>query len=110
MSNTRTTGLVPTPAEPASSGILSVISWIFGLAALSAGLINCFYGNDSYFGIFIVLLSISFFPPVIHLVHKYLGIRVPSPIMFLLALFIIWVTLGVGELFYKIDLMLGNIC
>jgi len=104
MSSIRSTGINPVPSGKTEL-IATTISWIFGVAALAAGLVNCFFGNDPYFGIFIIGLSLVFFPPVANLVHKFLGFTLPGPLKFLLALFIIWVLLGVGELFSKIDIM-----
>lgn len=84
-----------------------VISWMFGLAALAIGFVNTFWGNDPGFGIFIILLSFTYFLPVNVLLRKMVGFSIPKIgiIKILLALFILWASLGVGELFDKIELM-----
>lgn len=86
----------------------AIISWIFGLLALSIGIVNSFWGNDPFFGVFIILASFAFFPPVTALVKKWIGISLPWWGKILLALFILWASLGVGELFSKVDLMLAD--
>lgn len=83
----------------------NIISWLFGIAFLLVGLINTFWGNDTGFGVFIVLLSFFYFPPVNTLVRKSMGVKIPVVAKIVLGLFIIWAALGVGELFNKIELM-----
>jgi hypothetical protein len=88
------------------SNVLNLISWLFGIVFLAIGLINTFWGNDPGFGIFIVLLSFVYFPPVTALIQEKLGFSTPGIAKIILGIFIIWAALGVGELFDKIDLML----
>lgn len=83
-----------------------VISWMFGLIVLAIGLVNIFWGNDPFFGVFIALLAFVYFPPVNSLLKKITGIRIHFILKILLGLFIFWAALGVGELFDKIDMML----
>lgn len=89
---------------------LSFISWIFGMIFLAIGIVNTFWGNDPGFGIFIILLSLIYFLPVNDRLRKMTGFTVPGMgmriIKVLLGLFILWASLGVGELFDKIDLMM----
>lgn len=87
--------------------IENIISLVFGIAVLSAGLINIFWGNDPEFGIFILLLSFVFLFPVNVLLKKITGISIPKwgIVKIILGLFIVWALLGVGELFEKIELM-----
>lgn len=82
-----------------------VINWIFGILVLGAGILNMFWGNDPWFGVFIFLLAFIFFPPVNIFIKKKTGYSIHWALKINLALFIIWVVLGVGELFSKIDLM-----
>ena len=88
--------------EPASGDI---IRWIFGIAVFAAGLVNVFWGKDPEFGVFIVLLSFVYFPPVTEVVRERFGWRVPVVLQILLGIAIFIVLVGVGELFDKIDLM-----
>lgn len=85
--------------------VYNFISSGFGVIAMAIGLINTFWGNDPGFGIFIIVLSLIFFPPLSSLFTEKTGFRIRGIIKFLLALFILWAALGVGELFDKIELM-----
>lgn len=73
------------------------------------GVINTFWGNDPGFGIFLVLLSSAYFPPITRMIQERLGFRIPWIAKILLGIFIIWAALGVGELFDKVDLMLADV-
>lgn len=86
----------------------TIISWLFGILVLVIGLINTIWGNDPGFGIFLVLLSLVYFPPVNVFIKKKFGFAIPLIARILLGLFIIWASLGVGELFDKIDMMLKD--
>lgn len=88
--------------EPASGDI---ISWIFGITVFAAGLVNVFWGHQPEFGVFIVLLSFVYFPPVTEVVRQRFGWRVPVVLKILLGIAIFGILLGVGELVDKIDLM-----
>lgn len=88
---------------------LKIISGLFGLIALSIGLINLFWGNDGGFGIFIILLSFMYFIPVNTLSKRLFSFSIPrfGLIKILIALFILWAALGVGDLSNKIGMMLN---
>lgn len=86
-----------------------VISWLFGIAVLAIGLVNTFWGNDPWFGVFIILLSFVYYPPANILLREWSGFSIPIIIKVVLGIFIIWAALGVGELFDKIDLMLMDL-
>ncbi|HEY1022234.1 MAG TPA: hypothetical protein VGE06_07965 [Flavisolibacter sp.] len=87
----------------------NIISSFFGVLFLTIGLINTFWGNDTGYGIFIVLLSAVFFQPVSRWIKKITGYSVPFIVKFILALFILWSALGVAELFDKIELMRNDL-
>ena len=89
------------------SFVFNIIGWVFGMIVLAIGLINTFYGNDPEFGIFLVLLSFVYYPPVNVLIRKMIGFSIPMIAKILLGLFIIWAALGVGELFLKINMMMN---
>lgn len=89
--------------------IWKIIGWAFGLVALAIGIVNLFWGNDPFFGAFIILMSFVFFPPVNSVIRRMVGFSVPWFVKLLLGLFIIWAALGVGELFDKIDLMMNDL-
>lgn len=86
--------------------VLNAISWIFGVVYFAAGIINVFWGNDPAFGVFIVLLSLVYFPPITSLFTEKTRVTIPGISKIFLAVVIVWMTLGVGELFEKIDMML----
>lgn len=82
-----------------------IISWFFGVFFIAIGLINTFWGNDPEYGVFVILLSFVFFPPVNSLIRKKTGFSIPLVAKIILGIFILWSALGVGELFDKIELM-----
>lgn len=88
----------------------NIISYFFGVLFFAIGIVNTFWGNDTAFGIFILLASFVYLLPVSELSKKIMGFTIPKMglIKFVLGLFILWASLGVGELFDKIDLMLKS--
>lgn len=93
-----------------NSTFLKIFNWLFGGVFFAIGLLNTFWGNDLLFGIFILLLSLVYFLPVDILARRISGIAIPGMrvIKIVLGIFILWASLGVGELFSKIDLMLTD--
>lgn len=87
----------------------NIISWLFGIAVLAIGLVNTFWGNDTGFGIFLILLSFVYYPPVQSLVKRTFGFSIPLIAKILLGVFIIWAAMGVGELWDKIDIMVRDL-
>ena len=90
----------------------NLIGWIFGIAVFAAGVVNTFWGNDPEFGVFILLLSFVYFPPTSNILSaiskQVVGSPIPKIGKIVLSIFIVWATLGVGELFDKIDLMIQD--
>lgn len=91
------------------SVVWDVMGWFFGLVFLLIGLVNAFWGNDPEFGVFIVVLSLVFFPPVHKIIKDWTGYGIHYGIKIALGLFILWAALGVGELFDKIGMMLNGL-
>ncbi|NJW53824.1 hypothetical protein [Salinimicrobium oceani] len=87
------------------SPLFTFLNWGFGLAVIAAGFINTFWGNDPGFGIFLLLLSVFYFPPFLKMLRQKWNIKIHLILKILLSIFIIMAVLGVGELFYKIELM-----
>jgi hypothetical protein len=89
---------------------LNIISWLFGLLFFAIGIVNTFWGDDSVFGIFIILLSFVYFLPVNDILKKMTGFSIPAMgiVKIILGIFILWAALGVGELLNKIDLMMTH--
>ena len=88
-----------------TSGFFDVISWLYGIAVLAVGLINTFWGNDPEFGVFLVFLSFVYFLPVNAILTKMTGLSIPK----MRIAKILLGSLGVGELFDKIDLMMMDL-
>ena len=86
-----------------------ILGWFFGLGFLFIGLVNTFWGNDPGFGVFIVLLSLMYFPPVYTMIKDWTGFSIHYGIKIAVGLFILWASLGVGELFDKIGMMLSDL-
>jgi hypothetical protein len=91
------------------SNVWNIISWLFGVAVFAIGIVNVFWGNDMGFGVFILLLSFVYFPPLTATLKEKAGFSIPGTVKFLLGIFIVWASLGVGELFDKIDLMMMDL-
>lgn len=89
--------------------IWNVAGWVFGLIVFAISIINTFWGNDPGFGIFLLVLSFVFFPPVNEKFQKFTGFSVRWWMKVLLGLFILWSSLGVGELFDKTGMMLEDV-
>lgn len=90
----------------AKLNLWNISGWIFGLLVFAVGMVNTFWGNDPFFGIFILLVSLVYFPPGNSFIKNVLQVSIPGVLKILLGLFVLWAALGVGELFDKIDLML----
>jgi len=89
-----------------NSSVRNLISWLFGITVLAIGILNMFWGNDFGFGVFIILHSQVYFPPLNTMLKTKTGLSIPGVIKIFLGIFILWAALGVGELFGKIDLMM----
>ena len=87
----------------------SILSWLFALTVFAIGVVNTFWGNDSGFGVFLILLSLVYIPPLNVMLKEKTGFFIPTMAKIALGLFIIWASLGVGELFDKIDLMMSDL-
>lgn len=88
--------------------ILNGTGWLAGILFFAIGIVNTFWGNDPFFGVFIIFLSFVFIPPANSIFRKWTGLSVHWGIKIVLGIFILWAALGVGELFDKINLMLNN--
>ncbi len=92
------------------SNVTNIISWLFGIVVVAIGLVNLFWGNDTGFGVFLLLLSLVYFLPVNAILRKLTGLSIPKLgiVKIVLGIFILWASLGVGELFTKIELMMNS--
>lgn len=88
-------------------GGITFLNWFFAIVFSAIGLINSFVGNDPEFGICIVFASLLFYPPLRFAIEKKRGWRMPKFGLIVLAIFILWSSLGVGELMNKIQMVLS---
>ena len=87
---------------------MKFVSIIAGIFFSIIGLINLFWGNDPFYGLFVILLALIYFPHLADRFQKITGLNVPGWLKVLLGLFIIWSSVGVGELNEKIGMMLNT--
>ncbi|NDH50071.1 MAG: hypothetical protein EBY41_05865 [Proteobacteria bacterium] len=81
------------------------VSFLFALLFSWIGFVNTFWGNDPYFGLIIFALSFIYYVPLIKMIERNLNFVLIRRIMIVLGVLILWASLGVGELFDKIELM-----
>jgi energy-coupling factor transporter transmembrane protein EcfT len=84
---------------------MKTTSYIFGILFFLIGFVNTFWGNDSWFWVFIVLASFLYFPLAASFIKKTRYKKVPGVLKVLLGILILWAALGVEELFDIVDLM-----
>jgi hypothetical protein len=92
--------------QTSTAVVWNSISWFFGIVFLTIGIINLFWGNDPGFGAFIIFLSFLYFPPLTNILTILTKLPIPWYIKVFVGFFILWSSLGVGELFEKIHLMM----
>ncbi len=83
---------------------VQVIRYLFAILFSIIGLINSFWGNDPFYGVFVILLSLPFYPVFSERFVK----QIRKWHLFILGGFILWTALGVAELFDKIALMIQS--
>jgi hypothetical protein len=70
--------------------------------------VNTFWGNDPYLGVAILILSGIYYLPIIDLIREKIENKYLTITLYVVGFLILWVSLGVGELFDKINLMLES--
>jgi len=88
-------------------GITLLLNWFVAVLFSTIGIVNCVVGNDPEFGVFILLLSLLFYPPLRLVFQQKTGWTIPSFVLIVLGLFVLWSSLGVGELLDKIKMIAG---
>lgn len=81
------------------------INMLLALLFTFIGFVNTFWGNDPYYGLCIILVSFIFYLPVINLIIDKIPKKALLIAKIIIGVFIIWSSLGVGELFDKLELM-----
>jgi len=84
-----------------------ILGWFFGCLIVAIAAINIFWGNDQGFGLFILFLSLLYFPPASNHISKIVKFSIPPVVKIMLGAFILWACLGVGELFNKVGMMVN---
>jgi hypothetical protein len=83
---------------------VQIIRYLFAILFSIIGLINSFWGNDPYYGVFVILLSLPFY---LVFSERFLK-QIRTWNLIILGGFILWTALGVAELFNKIALMIQS--
>lgn len=78
------------------------IAWILGLLIFAIGVMNLLWVHPVPASI-CLLLSLVYFPPMASLLKQKIGLTIPFIIKIILAVGIIWFTLGVSDLGDIID-------
>lgn len=84
-----------------------VISWILGIVVFTIGVLNVFLVH-AVPGIIALLLAVLYFPATNAFLQKRFGFSIPLSVKTILAILIIWFTLGVSDLGDIIDDWLMN--
>lgn len=84
---------------------IGLVSAAFGVLFTLIGLINLFWGNDPFFGLFLIVLSLIYYPPIQRQIEQKTGFAVPGMAKIAIGVFVVWASLGVGELSHKIEMI-----
>ena len=77
----------------------------FGVLFSAIGVVNTFWGNDPYYGTAVLTASFLFYLPLIDVVRARVSAQQGTALLVLLAVFILWSSIGVGELWDKTAMM-----
>jgi hypothetical protein len=77
----------------------------FGVLFSAIGFINTFWGNDPYYGVAVLTASFLFYLPLIDVVRLRVSAQQGTALLVLLGAFILWSSIGVGELLDKTAMM-----
>ena len=80
----------------------------FGVLFSFIGFANTFWGNDPYFGLAIMALSVFYYIPLIDAIRVKLNKKTTSIVLVVIGFFILWSSAGVGELNDKLEMMIEN--
>ena len=84
------------------------VSLIFGVVFSFIGFVNIFWGNDPFFGLIIFALSFIYYLPIIGFLQSKIKPKYFTIATYIIGFLILWTSLGVGELFDKVELMLKS--
>ena len=78
----------------------------FGVLFSAVGVVNTFWGNDPYYGLAVLTASFLFYLPLIDVVRTRLRAQQGTALLVLMGAFILWSSIGVGELWDKTAMMM----
>ena len=77
----------------------------FGVLFSAIGFVNTFWGNDPYYGLAVLTASSLFYLPLIDVMRAKVSAQQGTALLVLLGAFILWSSIGVGELWDKTAMM-----
>ena len=77
----------------------------FGFLFSAIGFVNTFWGNDPYYGLAVLTASFLFYLPLIDVIRAGVSAQQGTALLVLLGAFILWSSVGVGELCDKTAMM-----
>lgn len=80
------------------SNIWYTISWLFGMAIFTNGVLNVLRGNDPGLGVSFIILSFIYIPSVNSWLKKEFGFSIQSILQIVLGILITWKSLAVGAI------------
>ncbi|MBT8188874.1 MAG: hypothetical protein KJO29_00480 [Bacteroidia bacterium] len=90
------------------SGTSHTINWIIAMLFITIGILNIFLVHPLK-GIFYILLSIIYLPPIHESLQSKFGFSINNVLKYALAILILWGTLAVGDLMELFEAwMLGS--
>jgi hypothetical protein len=87
--------------------MLKIIEILFGIVFSCIGVINLFWGNDPVYGFSIILISLLYYPPFNSFIEYKIKRNYLNWIKLIIGILIFWTSLGVADLYDKINLMIN---
>ena len=87
--------------------LLKIIEILFGMVFSCIGVINVFWGNDPVYGFSIILISLLYYPPFNSFIEYKIKRNYLNWIKLIIGILIFWTSLGVADLYDKINLMIN---
>ena len=85
--------------------VKKIISVSFGVLFSFIGFANAYWGNDPYFGLAIICISVFYYLPLIDFSRTLFSPKFFFILKIILGFFILWSSAGVGELEDKLEIM-----
>jgi len=82
-----------------------MVVFVFGVLFSAIGFVNTFWGNDPYYGLAVLTASFLFYLPLIDVLRTRASAQQGTALLVLLGAFILWSSIGVGELWDKTAMM-----